>query len=59
MRRLLKISILGSLVLLVAAIAWLWGWQWLTIGRFEETTDNAYVRADITAVAPKVAGYVV
>ena len=59
MRRLLKISVLGSLVVLVAAIAWLWGWQWLTIGRFEETSDNAYVRADITAVAPKVAGYIV
>lgn len=59
MRRLLKISVLGSLAVLVAAIAWLWGWHWLTIGRFEETTDNAYVRADITSVAPKVAGYVI
>ncbi len=58
-RRLLKVSVLGSLAVLLAAIAWFWGWQWLTIGRFEETTDNAYVRADITSVAPKVAGYVV
>ena len=59
MRRLLKVSVLVSLAVLLGAIAWLWGWQWLTIGRFEETTDNAYVRADITSVAPKVAGYVV
>lgn len=59
MQRLLKIFLLIALTALVVLIAWSWGWQWLTTGRFEETTDNAYVRADITSVAPKVAGYVV
>lgn len=34
------------------------GWQWWTTGRFVETTDNAYVEADVTAIAPKVSGYV-
>lgn len=58
-RRLLKISVLGALAALLVAIAWLWGWHWLTAGRFEVTTDNAYVRADVTSVAPKVSGYVV
>lgn len=33
------------------------GWQWWTEGRFLETTDDAYVRADITILAAKVAGY--
>jgi len=47
----------------VAGIA-LWfggqyGWRWWTEGRFLETTDNAYVRSDVTTVAPKIGGYVV
>ena len=28
-------------------------------GRFDEVTDNAYVRGDIVAIAPKVPGYIV
>lgn len=59
MRRLLKMFLLTALAVLLVVIAWSWGWQWLTVGRFEETTDNAYVRADITSIAPKVAGYVI
>jgi membrane fusion protein (multidrug efflux system) len=59
MRRLAKVFLLAALAGLVVLIVGVWGWQWLTRGRFEETTDNAYVRADITSVAPKVAGYVV
>lgn len=35
-----------------------WGWQWLSVGRFEVTTDNAYLRGDITSIAPRLAGYV-
>lgn len=36
-----------------------WAWQWYFHGRSEETTDNAYVRGDITSIAPKLSGYVV
>ncbi|WP_435302949.1 HlyD family secretion protein [Mesorhizobium australicum] len=36
-----------------------WVWQWYSHGRSEETTDNAYVRGDITSIAPKLSGYVV
>lgn len=32
------------------------GWQWWTIGRFQQTTDDAYLQADYTAIAPKVSG---
>ncbi|PDQ22734.1 hemolysin D [Mesorhizobium sanjuanii] len=36
--------------------AWL-GWEYWTVWSFEETTDDAYVQADIVAIAPQVAGY--
>ncbi|HEX5008736.1 MAG TPA: HlyD family secretion protein [Hyphomonadaceae bacterium] len=43
----------------VAAIAILgFGGNWLLNGRFDIKTDNAFVRADITRVTPKVQGYV-
>ncbi|WP_074071493.1 HlyD family secretion protein [Rhizobium gallicum] len=58
MRHMIKIGTLGALAALIAGLVWSWGWQWVTTGRFEEATDNAYVRADITSLAPKVAGYV-
>jgi len=32
--------------------------MWLALWRFEVSTDDAYVQADIAAVAPKLAGYV-
>jgi membrane fusion protein, multidrug efflux system len=34
------------------------GWHWWTQGRFEETTDNAFLQADKVVVAPKVGGFV-
>jgi membrane fusion protein, multidrug efflux system len=34
------------------------GWEWWTVGRFFETTDNAYVHSDISIISPKIAGYV-
>lgn len=34
------------------------GREWWLTGRFIEKTDNAFVHADITAVSPKVDGYV-
>jgi membrane fusion protein (multidrug efflux system) len=40
----------------IAGGAWLAHW-WL-VGRFVESTDDAYLRADDVAVAPKVSGYV-
>ncbi|WP_368744735.1 HlyD family secretion protein [Desertibaculum subflavum] len=47
-------------ILLVAALAAgsYWGWGWWQHGRFVESTDNAYVEANLTVIAPKVAGYV-
>ncbi|WP_237754338.1 HlyD family secretion protein [Geobacter sp. OR-1] len=46
-----------SALLLVAGVCG-FGWYWFSCGRYIETTDNAYVRSDITQVSPKVQGYV-
>jgi len=49
-------------LLTVAAVALLaggWGaWHWWAVARFRESTDNAYIQADIAAVAPKIPGYI-
>ncbi|MCS3931247.1 membrane fusion protein (multidrug efflux system) [Bradyrhizobium elkanii] len=34
------------------------GHHYLTIGRYLETTDDAYVKADSTIISPKVSGYI-
>jgi membrane fusion protein (multidrug efflux system) len=34
------------------------GWHWWRDGRFIETTDNAYIKSDITPISTKVSGYV-
>lgn len=33
-------------------------YDWWTIGRFVESTDDAYVGGDVTVIAPKVAGFI-
>ena len=34
------------------------GYDYLTTGRYLETTDDAYVKADSTIIAPRVSGYI-
>ncbi|WP_323374657.1 HlyD family secretion protein [Skermanella rosea] len=51
-------SVLVAAALLVLAGGGYFGWQWWTVGRFLESTDNAYVHSDISIVSPKIAGYV-
>jgi membrane fusion protein (multidrug efflux system) len=46
---------IGAALLLGTAI---WGVRWWTVGRYIETTDDAYLQADSMTVAPKVSGYV-
>jgi membrane fusion protein (multidrug efflux system) len=52
-KRLLTTSAIAAL--LVGA-AW-FGWDYWTVGRFLVSTDDAYVQADNTTIAPKVSGY--
>ena len=44
----------------VAAVlgAGYWAHDYWTVGRFEVSTDDAYVQADSTTIAPKVSGYI-
>ncbi len=49
------------LLLLAAAIVvgvLVFGFHWWTIGRFLESTDDAYVGGDVTVIGPKVPGYI-
>jgi membrane fusion protein (multidrug efflux system) len=49
---------IGTALVAVVAIGSIVGAGYWTHGRFIETTDDAYVQADSTIVAPKVSGYV-
>ena len=56
-RWLRKLLLTGaSLVALMGAAHF--GWDYWTVGRFEVSTDDAYVKADNTTIAPKVSGYI-
>ena len=48
--------IAGAAVALLATVSW-YGWDYWTVGRFLVSTDDAYVKADNTTIAPKVSGY--
>jgi membrane fusion protein, multidrug efflux system len=51
-----RVLLIGASLLALSGLGWL-GWDYWTVGRFEVSTDDAYVRADSTTVAPKVSGY--
>jgi membrane fusion protein (multidrug efflux system) len=39
-------------------IGGVWGAHWWLVGRFIESTDDAYLQADSVTIAPKVSGYI-
>jgi membrane fusion protein (multidrug efflux system) len=49
--------LLASVAVAALAGASFYGWDYWTTGRFLVSTDDAYVRADNTTIAPKVSGY--
>lgn len=53
----LKKGLLMATAAVVIAAAGYFGHQYWTVGRFFVSTDDAYVKADSSAVAPKVSGY--
>jgi membrane fusion protein, multidrug efflux system len=55
-RRNLLLFVLGLVLALGAAF---YGYDWWTVGRFIESTDDAYAGGNVTPVAPHVAGFVV
>ena len=50
------VLLIGGVILLIAAGVGLFNW-W-TVGRFMQSTNDAYLRADQVVVSPKVQGYV-
>src|SRR6267142_2483421 len=57
-RRAIKRAALVLVLALGAAGAADFGYGYLTTGRYLESTDDAYVKADSTIVSPKVSGYI-
>jgi membrane fusion protein (multidrug efflux system) len=53
-----KLTLIGGAVALAVAAAGWYGYDYLTVGRYIVSTDDAYVRADATTLAAKVSGYV-
>ena len=51
-----RILLAGAAVAVLAGASW-YGFDYWTVGRFLVSTDDAYVKADNTTVAPKVSGY--
>jgi membrane fusion protein, multidrug efflux system len=54
--RIRRTLIAGAAAVLLATASW-YGWDYWTVGRFLVSTDDAYVKADNTTIAPKVSGY--
>ncbi|MHB8883825.1 MAG: HlyD family secretion protein [Methylovirgula sp.] len=54
----LRRVLLTAVGLLALAGAADFGWNFWTVGRFDVSTDDAYVQADSSTIAPKVSGYI-
>src|SRR5262245_14586248 len=54
--RIRKTLLAGAAAALLATASW-YGWDYWTVGRFQVSTDDAYVKADNTTIAPKISGY--
>src|ERR1700686_225125 len=51
-----KMLMAGAAVAVLPGAAW-YGWNYWTVGQYLVSTDDAYVKADNTTVAPKISGY--
>ena len=52
-----RAAMAGAALLIGAGVA-AYGYNYWTVGRFIETTDDAYVGGDVTTMAPKVSGFI-
>jgi membrane fusion protein (multidrug efflux system) len=52
-----KVLLAGGVAIALAAAAW-FGFDYVTIGRYVVSTDDAYVKANNTTLGAKVSGYV-
>jgi membrane fusion protein (multidrug efflux system) len=51
-----KMLMTGAALAVLAGGLW-YGWDYWTVGQYLISTDDAYVKADNTTIAPKVSGY--
>jgi membrane fusion protein, multidrug efflux system len=58
MSKILKRTFAGAAVLGLVVAGADYGWRYWSGGRFLEATDDAYLQADYTTIAPKVSGYI-
>ncbi|TPL23387.1 HlyD family secretion protein [Mesorhizobium sp. B2-4-9] len=57
-RRRFKRNAFATALLASATAGGYWGYGYWTTGQYLESTDDAYLKADYTTVAPKVSGYI-
>ena len=50
--------VFGLIFVALIAAAALYGWRWWTVEQYRESTDNAYIRGEITPISAKIPGYV-
>src|SRR6185437_15310092 len=50
--------LIGAIALLILIAAGGWFLRYWTVGRYLESTNNAYLRADAVVISPKISGYV-
>src|ERR1700731_3073484 len=51
-----KMLLTSAAAAVLAGAVW-YGWDYWTVGQYLVSTDDAYVKADNTTIAPKVSGY--
>jgi membrane fusion protein (multidrug efflux system) len=51
-------ALIGAIGLAALTLLGVWFFHYWTVGRFLESTNNAYLRADAVVISPKVSGYV-
>lgn len=57
-KHVLNTLLYGTAALVLLAGGVYAGWEYLNVWQYEESTDDAYVQADIVPIAPQVSGYV-
>ena len=51
-----RLLMTGAALAALSGAAW-YGWDYFSVGQYRVSTDDAYVKADSTTIAPKVTGY--
>lgn len=58
LKRWLRAALFAGVALVALGGAADYGWSYWTVGRFLVSTDDAYVKADSTTIAPRISGYI-